>query len=73
MSGPPVDCHGPGLMSRCSKSRKQMSSNNFFLFPLEVYYPNPHQVVGVIDCYLSDGGAAWICQVGVTMVDRECT
>lgn len=30
-----------------------------------------HQVIGIINCDLSDGGAARVRQVGVTVVDRE--
>lgn len=31
----------------------------------------PHQVVGIIDCDLADGGTARVRQVGVTVVDGE--
>lgn len=31
----------------------------------------PHQVVGIVDSDLADGGAAGVRQVGVTVVDRE--
>lgn len=33
----------------------------------------PHQVVGIVDRDLSDGGATWIRKVGVTVIDGERT
>lgn len=43
------------------------------VFPLLLYESStqPHQVVGIVDGDLSDGGAARVRQVGVTVVDRE--
>lgn len=35
--------------------------------------PNPHQVVGVVDRDLSNGGAAWVSQVGGAMVNGQRT
>lgn len=32
-----------------------------------------HQVIGIINCDLSDGGAARVGEVGVTLVYREGT
>lgn len=46
----------------------QVTWKQLHFFPLL-----PHQVVGIIDCDLSHGGATRIRQEGVAMVDGECT
>lgn len=75
----PEDCHEPGSASRCSKEKARNNNSVSRLLDLNyrcnslymVFVSRSHQVVGIINCDLSDGGAAGVHQVGVTLVHRK--